>query len=313
MFNKLPLSSKALILNFIFLYFCTSCSSDYGVEWHMVDVNFYKGLQGDAHLILDDDHVALIDAGYGGVIGDSLTNYIKDLGIKRIHKFIISHPHRDHYEGIRNILAAGIKVDSVYYNANISMNDCCFKKDDFFEVLSTLTKQGAELNDVSEGQVLSLGRTSFKVLFAAKSTSLDGKGIDMNDASIIMRWEVFDHSVLFAGDLNAVSGKYLTNYKPLDIQVDVLKVPHHGATGIAPIEFFETVAPKVLMFPDPDWVRTSTRGEIAFGYANSSGIESCSNSENGTVKLIFKDHFIYAEPSRPSDSCTAGIIISKSS
>lgn len=278
----------------------------------MVDVNFYRGLQGDAHLILDNGHVALVDAGYGGIIGDGLTRYLEDLDITRIDKFIISHPHRDHYEGIRNIVAAGIGVDSVYYNHNVSMRDCCYKEDDFLEVIAMLTAQGAVIHDVRHGQDIPLGRTSFNVLLAAKSNTLDGRNIDLNDASIVMTWQVFNHRVLFAGDLNDASGEYLNNNNSQDIKADILKVPHHGATGIAPIEFFEAVAPQLLMFPDPNWVRTSTRGEIAFGYASRSGVKECSNSLNGTVKLTFKLDTVSSEPSKPSATCASGIIISKS-
>ncbi len=312
MLNRLISVSKFLFTSIFILSLCSSCTKDDSVEWHMVDVNFYRGLQGDAHLILDAGHVALVDAGYGGVIGDGLTRYLQDLGITRIDKFIISHPHRDHYEGIRNIVAAGIKVDAVYYNHNVSVRDCCYKEEDFLEVLTILTAQGAKIHDVHEGQDITLGRTSFNVLLAAKSNTLDGRNIDLNDASIVMKWQVFNHRVLFAGDLNDASGEYLNNNRSQDIKADILKVPHHGATGIAPIEFFETVSPQLLMFPDPDWVRTSPRGEIAFGYASRSAVKECSNSLNGTVKLTFKLDAVFSEPSKPSEKCASGIIVTKS-
>lgn len=304
--TKLILVGIALALQLL-----TSCTKESSVEWHMVDVNFHKGLQGDAHIIIDDGEVALIDAGYSGLIGDSLVDYFNQLEITKIDKFIISHPHRDHYAGIRNLIKAGITVDSVYYNSNISVNDCCFNKDDFFEVLEILTDQGAIIQDVQESQVIALGRTSFKVISAVKTPSVDGRKIDLNDASVVMRWEVFNHSVLFSGDLNSVVGGSLAKNYPSRISADILKVPHHGASGIAPTEFFEAVSPGLLMFPDPDWVSGSPRGSIAFGYASKESVKSCNNSKNGSVKLVFEKDLVMVKPTKSTPSCEKGIIIDK--
>lgn len=291
------------------VFLSTACNDDMTIEWHMVDVNFHNDLQGDAHLILDSGKVVLIDAGYGGLIGDKLTSYILELGVKKIDKFIISHPHRDHYEGIRNVIGAGIKVDSVYYNKNVSMSDCCFKEDHFNHFIAMLEDQGATINDVEQGQIIKAGTTEFKILFAAKGYRINDKKIDMNDASIVMMWNALDHRVLFTGDLNAVSGKHLSVNMTEGIKADILKVPHHGATGIAPREFFETVSPEVLMFPDPKWVRSSPRGEIAFGYAKQNRKSSCSNSENGTVIIKIEKSVVTSIPEKPSESCKGGVII----
>lgn len=304
-------SFRALLTAVFIPLLLSACTKVETVEWHMVDVNFHRGLQGDAHVIVDNGRVALIDAGYGGPIGDRLATYISELGIDKIDKFIISHPHRDHYEGIRNVLKAGIVVEDVYYNSNTSVADCCFKADDFSEVLKLLTNQGAVIHDVHESQIIKLGKTSFRVVLAAKSSEIEGRKIDLNDVSIVMRWEAFSHSVLFAGDLNSVGGKYMADKRSIDISADILKVPHHGVTGIAPKEFFERVAPKLLMFPDPNWARASPRGAIAFGYASSSGVKSCSNSTNGTVKIVFRTDAVIAKPERPSATCDVGVIFSK--
>ena len=103
----------------------------------------------------------------------------------------------------------------------------------------------------------------------------------------------------------------MADKRSIDISADILKVPHHGVTGIAPKEFFERVAPKLLMFPDPNWARASPRGAIAFGYASSSGVKSCSNSTNGTVKIVFRTDAVIAKPERPSATCDVGVIFSK--
>ena len=65
----------------------------------MINVNTGQ-LQGDAHLVTIGGTVVVIDAGYYSEARSSLLPYFRDLGIQKIDHFFVSHPHKDHYEGL---------------------------------------------------------------------------------------------------------------------------------------------------------------------------------------------------------------------
>ena len=77
------------------------CSNEPIATWHMIDVtNVTTGEeQGDAHLITIGDTVVMIDAGYYEQAEQAVLPYLKEIRIKEIDHFFISHPHKDHYEG----------------------------------------------------------------------------------------------------------------------------------------------------------------------------------------------------------------------
>ena len=83
-------------------------------SWHMINVNAGK-LQGDANLLMIGDQVVMIDAGYAQEAKTVVVPYFQKLDIKQIDHFFISHPHRDHYEGLARLLYAGIKIKNLYY------------------------------------------------------------------------------------------------------------------------------------------------------------------------------------------------------
>lgn len=281
----------------------SGCARDEPIEWHMIDVNFYERLQGDAHLLIDNDIVTLVDAGYGGAIGDRLAEYLQSQKITVIDNFFISHPHRDHYEGILNVIKSGVKVNTVYFNHNTSAKDCCFDKDSFDDVTARLKLQGAKVTDIFSGDVIKLGSSWLEVISAPKSNLVNGLHIDLNDASVVMMWFVNKRKVLFTGDLNHKVGTSLVDSIPEKLNADILKVPHHGASGIAPEKFFSAVSPKLMMFPDPYWVKGDERGKIAFGYQQKHNLKYCSNSENKDVKIVFRENNVSIIPSLPTESC----------
>ena len=91
----------------------SGCGSEPLGTWHMINVNAGQ-LQGDAHLITIGGTVVVIDAGYYGEAKSSVLPYFRDLGIQKIDHFFVSHPHRDHYEGLVALLEDGVQVRHLY-------------------------------------------------------------------------------------------------------------------------------------------------------------------------------------------------------
>ena len=63
----------------------------------------------------------MIDAGYAQEAKTAVLPFLQKLGIKKIDHFFISHPHRDHYEGLAPVIDAGRVPENV---ASWSGNYC---------------------------------------------------------------------------------------------------------------------------------------------------------------------------------------------
>lgn len=104
------LTAAALLLLGYFIYRDINIAPH--ATWHMINVNA-GNLQGDAHLITVGKKNILIDTGYNSEAAVNLLPYLQKLGIERIHHLFISHPHRDHYEGIAAIWDQ-VEIENLY-------------------------------------------------------------------------------------------------------------------------------------------------------------------------------------------------------
>ena len=283
---------------------CDAKTADYTTEWHMVNVN-YGGLQGDANLLLNGGVVTMIDGGRYEEARVAVLPYLKNLGIKKVDHFFISHPHQDHYEGMEAILVGGIAVDNVYYNMPAEdASDCCYSREHFEKYLQAAEDRGAKLHDIGEGFSLDFpNHTKLDVLYAHKKSSLNDQKLDINDLSLIMQWKTQHHTVLFTGDLNRKVGSYLSDDERMIS--DFLKVPHHGASSLAPDRFFDKVAAKFGMIPGPREVWLGKRGKQARSWFQSRGIAHCVNGVNGTISIQFGESVVITADN-DSQYCQSG-------
>ena len=279
------ISSKIaiVIISLGFLFCLLSSVASAAPTWHMVNCN--TSSQGDCHLLEDNAVYTLIDAGKPDIATKTLVPYLLLRNIDEIDHFFISHPHTDHYGGLESLKTAGIKVKNIYYNPLPSdVSDFDYKPELFYSLLSNYEDSGTRLHDVRAGFHLNLPSSKIFVLEAKK----ERQG-DVNDYSIQMVWDAGGYRVLFTGDLNSKLGSELANRE--EFKADILKIPHHGVTGIAPNKFFDNVAPSLLMIPGNKDLWFNPRGTQLREWAIKSWKEKnthfCSNGFNGDVKISF--------------------------
>ncbi len=272
----------------------------------MINVNF--DTQGDAHLLIDGSVNVMIDAGEKYAADSAVVPYLALKKINKIHHFFISHPHTDHYGGIESLLDAGIRIENIYYNLPPEeMNDSNYRRAEFLAVLGRAAKQGSIAIDVDAGFTLSLPTSSMKILYAHKGATLaNGRKVSINDYSLIMQWDAGGFRTLFTGDLNEPLGAELARQS--HYKADILKVPHHGATGVAPDEFFDTVSPSLNMFPSTRALWTHPRVARVKAWTLTSGILYCNNGLNGNVVLTIDKQTVSARSERPTADCPSGIL-----
>ncbi|MBF0431871.1 MAG: MBL fold metallo-hydrolase [Fibrobacteria bacterium] len=269
--------------------------------WYMVNVN-YGDPQGDAHVITIGEKVVMIDAAYHNEAKTAILPFLRQKGIRFIDEFILSHPHADHYQGVRDMLDDGIRFGNFYMK--IPPKDVCDKEipvggcnyQDVLNLKQEVENSGATVSDPKTGFRLALPNNSgMEVLLVQEGPSDDMISPAVNDLSIIMKWYVGDNSVLFAGDLGPVLGEHAA--KDARMKADILKVPHHGGLGIAPDSFFDRVDPEASLVPAPQWVWCGERAVQARTWSERKKVPAFVNSLHGqvTVKFYGKGYEILTE------------------
>ena len=227
---------------------CNLIDSSPDLIWTMVNVN--KSKIGDAHVIqVKRGKTILIDAGFKNSAEKQLIPFLRRSNIKRFDIAFISHPHKDHYEGVLPILKAGIKIKEIYFN--LPDKEICDREIpwgcEYKDVLTyhqILKDYAVEIKVAKAGQTFELGNgATIKILYAFDGINTPVGRTDINDLSLVMMLKQSGHKMLFTGDLNKKIGKYLASHAH-DIQADILKIPHHGTESCAPNRFLKAVEPK---------------------------------------------------------------------
>lgn len=222
--------------------------------WTAIDVN-YQLQQADANLLqINRDVNILIDTGHRQYAG-RLLGFLKKNRINRLNVIIITHGHRDHFGGLIPILQSGIKVDSVYFNppdpSLISNELWGVNFDEIDAIQREIRERGIPLVQMSdETQWLFRNGISLKVLYIFDGINTPVGRTDINDTSAIIMLTHHKLKFLFAGEVNATIGDYITQRTNIiSLKADFLKVPHHGAEGLPKNEFFAAVDPEVMVIP----------------------------------------------------------------
>ena len=298
------ISKYRLVLLSTLLLLC-ACTKEPDATWHLVNVNATE-LQGDANLIQTPNSVIMIDGGYYGEAEKHVIPYVTALGIKVIDHFFVSHPHRDHYEGLIALLDAGITVSNLHIR--IPPKHICDREipwgcnmKDIRSFLQKAIDHGISIHHPEAGFLYQVTPNSTIEILHAQDDDLPTGTIDVNDLSLIMKWSINDTTVLFTGDLNDKVGTVLSSDPRM--RSDFLKMPHHGATGIAPNEFFDQVDPGYVLVPGPKWIWCGERGAQARDWVEQKQLPVWINGIDGNIKVDFFDDRIVITPEIDSKEC----------
>jgi len=298
------ISEYRFVLLLTLLLLC-ACTSEPEATWHLVNVNATK-LQGDANLIQTGNSIIMIDGGYYSEAEKYLVPYVTALGIKTIDHFFVSHPHRDHYEGLIALLDAGISVSNLHIRTppkHICDREIPWGCDmkDIRSFMQKAIDHNINVHYPEAGFRYEITPKSTIEILHAQDDDLPNDTIDVNDLSLIMKWSINDTTVLFTGDLNDKVGTFLSNDPRM--RSNFLKMPHHGATGIAPNEFFDQVDPDYVLVPGPKWIWCGERGAQAREWVEGKQLPVWVNGIDGHIKVEFFDDHIIVTPETISQEC----------
>ena len=217
-------------------------------------VHFISVGQADSAVInLPDGKVMVIDTGWR-TTNVTLTKYIESNIINNslnedIDYLIFSHADLDHSGGGRKIIKE-FDVKKVFLP---SFNT---EKEQYLELLEDVETK-CDYQIVDENIIISESDYCIEIVNSPlKDTS--------NNSSCIVKISYMNKSFLFTGDINSSVENLLVKEYSEFLNVDVLKVPHHGSKNGCSEEFLQVVSPEYAVI---------SVGNNSYGHPSSEAID----------------------------------------
>lgn len=211
-----------------------------------------------------DGKVIVIDGGYSTET-KYLLEYLRKATEQKtphIDAWIVSHPHRDHFEAFLDIAenyADKVDIDTVYhsfapvgfYADKDKIADGLIRK--YEQLKTSVTKQEYILKT---GDSFCIGEAEITVL-----NSFDSDFALCNDSSLMFRMRLGGKTVLFTGDCEEKAGEKVLGCQTDKLKSDICKMAHHGQSGCSKA-FYDAVSPEICLWPTPSWVWDNRKGNL---------------------------------------------------
>ena len=217
----------------------------------------------DAFMIkTPDNNYMMIDTGKAGYNGGKsqaemlMLKYFADKGINKLNFIIVTHFDNDHCGGTIDLLN-GLNVNTVYVN---SLNHNSKQAQDIYKTAKT---QNVNLREAQNNQTI-YDKDGLKIKNLIVNNT---KGVDDNESSIVTLLTYGKFLMLFTGDAGVETLNKVKQNLPKNITV--LKVGHHGASGVINKSLAEYLNPKYSLI---------STGENKFGHPSIYTMETLHNS-----------------------------------
>lgn len=242
---------------------------------------FYNTGTSDAFLIHTSfDENIVIDTGDNpnskAQIEKSLIPYCLKNQINKLDYVIITHAHKDHIGGLK-ALSEKLAID------NLLITDDMLSDTLFNQINKHLVVKRYLI--IQDTLTLQFKGSKLVILHPDKEYI----PMNLNNASIVVKWSQNDYDLLFCGDIDSTVENYLMKKYPEFLNCEIIKIPHHGSKYGSSEPFLEIVNPQFAVistakvnrfnFPHPRVIKTLQSKKICYFI---TGID-------GAVTLIIKD------------------------
>lgn len=203
----------------------------------------------------------------------TLIPYLESVGVNQIDQLILTHTDADHVGDFLN-LADKIKIKEIWVSSGEVTNNYFVEK---------LKKANIAIHISKVGDKISIFDTYLQVL----SNGYTHKG-DNND-SIVTYGNFYHKKFLFTGDLEQEGEKELLKNYP-QLQVDVLKVGHHGSKTSSSPDFIKTIHPQIALISVGKANRYSHPNQETLKTLAKYQVKTFRTDQKGAIKLTEINH-----------------------
>ena len=239
-----------------------------GLEMYFLDVG-----QGDSSLIMLPGGVKmLIDGGQPNGRLEKNLEKILPMSNRYIDLVMVSHPQLDHYGGLVEVLK-NYKVGTILTSNQVSEQAA------WQALEKVIREKGIRRIILAAGDKIKYQDSYFDILSPRQSDWAP----DINDFSLVALLESGGLKALFTGDISAEKEKELA--AKYDVDVDILKVSHHGSKFSSDSMFLKESSPAVSVIEVGKNSYGHPTGEALARLANFS-LQIFRTDLNGMIKLI---------------------------
>jgi len=248
------------------------------------------GKWGDSCLVVfPNGETMLIDGGDGGY-EDLLLQNLTYLGVEKVDHVVLTHPHSDHCwailksGGLMDTMEIGHVYHNGMYNTGWGSN---------VRIIEQRTQEkGIPLTVWKAGDAMEIGGVSLEVL--GPDAECAGRETDvtatLNDNSLLIRFDYGEFSALFTGDLYTKAEVEYVMEIPEKLDVDLLKVPHHGRETSSSGAFIKAVTPEVAVATGsvamkPDVYKAYTKRDVKV-YLDYCDGYICVSSDGAEMSVV---------------------------
>jgi len=241
----------------------------------LITVAFLDVGQGDAIFIeAPNGKQVLIDAGPNKKVLRELSKQMPFYD-RSLDLIIITHPDGDHIGGFPEILNTYL-VGKVLESGVICDSELCEKLEKQIEA-SKIEKIIAQ-----RGMLIDLGEEVYlKVLFPDR----DATNLETNLSSLVIKLIYGENSFLLTGDSPQEIEEYLVFLDSADLDVDVLKLGHHGSKTSSAEIFLGFTNPEVAIISVGKDNRYGHPHQVVLDSLEKFGIKILRTDEQGTILI----------------------------
>lgn len=219
--------------------------------------------QSDCTIVICDDEVLMIDCGTYNQL-NTIRQSIHSLEIDKIDYMLITHQHDDHMGSATDLLN-DLKVENFIMPKLAQSNNVTSKN--YNVLINSLDSKNINKIVAQDCKSFMLGDALVEILSPVTQSN------NLNNMSVVLKITYGNTEFLFQGDAESKIENDLLR-SDFDIDVDVLKVGHHGSKTSSTDKYLDATSPKIAI--------------ISSGYGNNYG------HPNGTILERFEQKGITA-------------------
>lgn len=229
---------------------------------HFIDVG-----QGDSTLIITKTNKTILIDGGGSEaetydVGEKvLVPYLLDRHIQTIDYMFFSHFDADHCKGLFSVIE-NLKVKNIIISEQGKISD------NYNYFIELVKQKNINIIRVKAGNRLNIDKYAH-VDILWPTNNLIQENV-LNNNSLVCKFVYNNFSILFTGDIEAVSEKNIIQIcNNNELKSTILKVAHHGSKSSSTQEFLEEVMPQIAII--------GVGEKNKFGHPNNYVLERLNN------------------------------------